>query len=93
MIPKSFKEKSYAFSGNIDQKIPGFSLKLLPLKQLTEYIDPSYIPEVYGGKAKEFPNLLSGINKKPSNDDFMIDFENLIKEMQFLEIEREKKVF
>ena len=80
------------FSDKPNEKIPGFSFKMNPLKDLLNFINPTYVPQIYGGLALKFPNLLSGVYKKVNSDDFMLDFDHLIRELQALEIEKKKKV-
>lgn len=91
-IPKAFKEKLLFFSQSPDKKIPGFACPLLPLVELSKFIDPSILPLNYGGTAKYFSNFLNGINKKPSNADNFFEFNNLLSELQSLEFEKKKKV-
>ena len=92
MIPNSFKEKLMCFSDTHKQKIPGFPFHFFPLRELMKYIDSAVIPEEYGGKSKRFPNLLSGLNFKVATEDYLLHFDELIKDLQNLEVEKKRKV-
>ena len=92
LIPNSFKEKLICFSDTNKQKIPGFPFQFFPLRELMIYCDASIIPEEYGGKSKKFPNFLNGLNLKQAAEDYLLHFDELIRDLQNLEVEKKRKV-
>jgi len=81
------------FSEFPQQKIQGFQFQFLDSKCLVQHFDSSIIPEAFGGKCQRFPNLLSSLNKKITSEDYLLHFDEMIKELQTLEVEKKRKVF
>lgn len=80
------------FSDDLEEKISGFHYQKYPLKELLQHIDASILPMMLGGRAKCFVNLLKGFTNKMSNEDFMLEFDHLLKEYHLMELEKKRKV-